>query len=141
MISVARHLRRGTGRVRVNMGPLVDMVFLLLIFFVVTTSFVREAGIDVQRSTASTAEIKERANVLIGVSDSGEIYWEGKRIDLRSVRPHIERALAEDPESGVVVVADRRSYTGAIVQVMNQCRLAGARNVSLAARQQATEEP
>ncbi len=134
MISVRRTLRRAGGRVQINMGPLVDMVFLLLIFFVVTTSFVKEAGIDVQRSTAATAEVKDRGNILIGVTSDGRVYWEGKRIDVRSVRAHVERALAEDPESGVVVVADRKSFTGAVVEVMDQCRLAGAVDVSLAAR-------
>ena len=134
MISVRRTLRRAGGRVQINMGPLVDMVFLLLIFFVVTTSFVKEAGIDVQRSTAATAEVKDRGNILIGVTSDGRVYWEGKRIDVRSVRAHVERALAEDPESGVVVVADRKSFTGTVVEVMDQCRLAGAVNVSLAAR-------
>ncbi len=135
MLDVSRSLRGGRGRgVDVNMAPLVDMVFLLLIFFAVTTSFVREAGIDVQRSTAATAEIKERGNILIGVTADGRIYWEGKAIDLRSVRAHVERALAEDPESGVVVVADRQSQTWIVVGVMDQCRLAGAANVSLAAR-------
>jgi biopolymer transport protein ExbD len=119
------------------MGPLIDMVFLLLIFFVATTSFVKETGIEVQRSTAATAEIREKSNILIGVTSRGEIYWEGKRIDIRSVRAHVERALAENPESGVIVVADRKSFTGSIVQVMDQCRLAGAMNVSLAARRQA----
>jgi biopolymer transport protein ExbD len=118
------------------MGPLVDMVFLLLIFFVVTTSFVKETGIDVQRSTAATAEVKQRGNILLGVNAEGDIYLEGKRIDVRSVRALIERALAEDPEAGVVVVADKDSNTGVVVQAMDQCRLAGARNVSLAAKRE-----
>jgi biopolymer transport protein ExbD len=134
MINVRNSLRGGTGNVDINMGPLVDMVFLLLIFFVVTTSFVKETGIDVQRSTASTAEVQERGNILLGVNTDGEIYLEGKRIDVRSVRAHIERALAEDPEAGVVIVADKNSNTGVVVQAMNQCRLAGAQNVSLAAK-------
>jgi biopolymer transport protein ExbD len=136
MINVRRTMRGGDRGVDINMGPLIDMVFLLLIFFVVTTSFVKEAGIDVQRSTAATAEVKERGNILIGVSAEGDVFMEGKRIDIRSVRALIERALAEDPESGVVVVADKRSQTGAIVKVMDQCRLAGASNVSLAAKQE-----
>lgn len=136
MINVRNSLRGGEKGVDINMGPLIDMVFLLLIFFVVTTSFVKEAGIDVQRSTAATAEVKERGNILIGVSSDGDVYMEGKRIDLRSVRPLIERALAEDPESGIVVVADRRSETGSVVKVMDQCRLAGAKNVSLAAKRE-----
>jgi biopolymer transport protein ExbD len=139
MINVRQTLRGGDTGVQINMGPLIDMVFLLLIFFVVTTSFVKEAGIDVQRSTAASAEIKERGNILIGVNPEGHIYLEGKRIDLRSVRAHVERALAEDPESGVVVVADRMSRTGEVVKVMDQCRLAGARDVSLAANREEGE--
>ncbi len=134
MINVRKTLRGGGDRVDINMGPLIDMVFLLLIFFVVTTSFVKEAGIDVQRSTAATAEIKEHGNVMLGLTPEGEVWFEGRRIDLRSVRAHVERALAEDPESGVVVVADKDSRTGDVVKVMDQCRLAGAANVSLAAR-------
>jgi len=133
MISVRGALRARGESVRLNMGPLIDMVFLLLIFFVATTSFVKEAGIDVQRSEAATATVRERSNIMIGVSESGEVFWQGKRIDLRSTRAFVERALAEDPGSGVIVVADRRSETGVIIQVMDQCRLAGAVNVSLAA--------
>ena len=139
MINVRQSLRGGASRVDINMGPLVDMVFLLLIFFVVTTSFVKETGIDVNRSTAATAEVKDRGNIMIGVNAEGEVYFEGKRIDVRSVRALVERALAEDPESGVVVVADKESQTGAVVQTMDQCRLAGATNVSLAARREAGE--
>ena len=71
MINVRNTLRGGSSEVNINMGPLVDMVFLLLIFFVVTTSFVKETGIDVQRSTAATAEVKERGNIMLGVSAEG----------------------------------------------------------------------
>jgi biopolymer transport protein ExbD len=73
---------------------------------------------------------------MIGVSDEGEIYMEGKQVDVRSVRGLVERALAEDPEAGVVVVADKDSETGDVVQVMDQCRLAGASSVSLAAKRE-----
>ena len=139
MINVRNTLRGGGSEVNINMGPLVDMVFLLLIFFVVTTSFVKETGIDVQRSTAATAERKERGNIMLGISADGQVYMEGKRIDVRSVRALIERALAEDPESGVVIVADKDSSTGTVVQAMDQCRLAGAMNVSLAAKQEYDE--
>jgi biopolymer transport protein ExbD len=140
MIGVRRTIR-GSGRgVEINMGPLIDMVFLLLIFFVVTTSFVKEAGIDVQKSTAATAEVKQKGNILIGVTSEGEVFMEGKRIDVRSVRGLVERALAEDPDSGVVVVADRASETGAVIKVMDQCRLAGAKDVSLAAERKAENQ-
>ncbi|MEJ2721212.1 MAG: biopolymer transporter ExbD [bacterium] len=136
MIAVRRTLRGGDKGVEINMGPLIDMVFLLLIFFVVTTSFVKETGIDVSRSTAATAEVKERGNIMIGVTADGDVYMEGKKVDVRSVRSLVERALAEDPESGVVVVADKKSETGDVVKVMDQCRLAGAKNVSLAAQRE-----
>ena len=133
MINVRATLRGGTERTEINMGPLVDMVFLLLIFFVVTTSFVKEAGVEVTRATAATAVIQDKANVMVAVTREGEVYYDGRRVDVRSVRGLVERALAEDPDSGIVVVADRASETGVVIQVMDQCRLAGAKNVSLAA--------
>ncbi len=136
MINVRRSLRGGGDRVDINMGPLIDMVFLLLIFFVVTTSFVKETGIDVTPSTAATATTRERATIMIGVTDEGDVFYEGRRIDVRSVRAHVERALAESAAAGVVIVADRHSETGVVVRVMDQCRLAGASDVSLAARRE-----
>jgi biopolymer transport protein ExbD len=136
MINVRRSIRGGGDKVDVNISPLIDMVFLLLIFFVVTTSFVKETGIDVHRSTAETAEVKAGGSIMIGVTGEGEVWMEGKKVDVRSVRGLVERALAEDPEAGVIVIADRESQTGDVVQVMDQCRLAGAVNVSLAARQE-----
>ena len=139
MINVRNTLRGGGSEVNINMGPLVDMVFLLLIFFVVTTSFVKETGIDVHRSTAATAEMNERGNIMLSISADGQVYMEGKRRDVRSVRAFIERALAEDPDSGVVIVADKDSNTGIVVQAMDQCRLGGAMNVSLAAKREAGE--
>ena len=139
MINVRSTLRGSGSEVAINMGPMIDMVFLLLIFFVVTTSFVKETGIEVQRATAATAEVNEHGTILLGISADGHIYFEGKRIDVRSVRALVERALAEDPEAGVVVVADKDSSTGVVVRAMDQCRLAGARNVSLAASREGIE--
>ncbi len=136
MINIRGTVRGGGDSVDVNMSPLIDMVFLLLIFFVVTTSFVKESGIEVSRSTASTAEVKEKATVMIGVTDTGDVYMEGKKVDYRSVRGLVERALAENPEAGVIVVADKGSQTGDVVQVMDQCRLANAKSVSLAAKRE-----
>ncbi len=117
----------------INMSPLIDLVFLLLIFFMVTTSFVRETGIDVQRPAASTATLTENGNILVAISKEGTLHFDGKKIDLRSLRSHITRALSENPKGAVVIVADKISYTGLVIQVMDQCRLAGAKRVSLAA--------
>ena len=133
MINVRRSFRRNSKTEGVNMAPLIDMVFILLIFFMVTTSFVKETGIDVQRPTASTAVLKEKGNILIGVNANGHVFLERKQIDVRSVRAHIERCLAENPEGAIVIVADKSSHTGVVIRVMDQCRLAGARNVSIAA--------
>lgn len=139
MINVRRSLRRSSKTEGINMAPLIDMVFILLIFFMVTMSFVKETGIDVQRPTASTAVLKEKGNILIGVNANGHVFLERKQIDVRSVRAHIERCLAENPEGAVVIVADKASHTGVVIQVIDQCRLAGARNVSMAASKSAGE--
>ncbi len=125
-----------TRRSEINMTPLIDMVFILLIFFIVTTSFVREAGVDVQRPSARTAETKEKANVILGLTSDGQIFVEGRHLDIRSVRAYMERFLAETPDGSVVIVADKDSLTGAAVQVLDQCRLAGVQNISLAARKE-----
>lgn len=134
MIDIRSKSLRGLGQEEeINMAPLIDMVFILLIFFIVTTSFVKETGIDVHRPTAATAELKDKGNILLGVAEDGRVFFEKKAIDLRSVRAHIERSLAENPEGAVVIVADEKSDTGVVVRVMDQCRLAGARRVSIAA--------
>lgn len=133
-LSKPRDRRRG-GR-DLNMTPLIDMVFILLIFFLVTTSFVREPGVDVDRPLAKTAEANEKTSLLIGVDRQGLIYIEGQIVDLRSVRIHVQHYLAATPEGGVVVVADKHAQTGVVVQILDECRATGVRNLSLAARKQ-----
>ena len=115
------------------MAPLIDMVFILLIFFLVTTSFVRETGIDINRPAASTAVSRQKQNILIGVTKDDRIFMDRREIDLRAIRANVERALAENPEGAVIIVADRDSRTGIAIRVMDACRMAGAENVSLAA--------
>lgn len=133
MINVGRTKRQYDSESMINMAPLVDLIFLLLIFFIVTTSFVRETGIEVDRPSASTAVAQQKGNILIGISEEGLVFFDNKEIDVRAVRAHVERALAETPETGVVIVADRASHTGVVIQVMDQCRLSGAKNVAIAA--------
>ena len=115
------------------MAPLIDMVFLLLIFFLVTTSFVKESGIDVNRPTAATAASKEKSNILIGISKNNAVFMEKREIDVRAVRANVARALLENPETGVVIVADKTSHTGVVISVLDGCKLAGAKEVSIAA--------
>ncbi|NJB68538.1 biopolymer transport protein ExbD [Desulfobaculum xiamenense] len=130
-----RYSRRRRGRgVELNMAPLIDMIFILLIFFLVTTNFVRESGVDVQRPTAATASVKDKAGMVIGVTEAGSVHIAGRPVDLRLVRAHVERFLAETPGGSVVIAADRDSRTGTVITVLDACRLAGAANVSVAAR-------
>ncbi|WDN88771.1 biopolymer transport protein ExbD [Desulfosarcina sp. BuS5] len=124
------------GRIKsaeLNMAPLIDMVFILLIFFLVTTSFVKETGVDINRPTAGSAVSKEKAGIMVAVTADGRVYIDKHEIDVRAVRANVERALAENPESQVLVIADKESLTGTVIMVMDGCRLAGAENVSLAA--------
>ena len=130
-ISAARRGKRATAEL--NIAPLIDMVFILLIFFLVNTSFVKETGIDVSRPTASTAVVQNKATILIAIDASNRLFMDHREIDPRAVRANVERALAENPEGAVVVVADKFSSTGVAIQVMDGCRMAGATNVSLAA--------
>jgi biopolymer transport protein ExbD len=134
MHNISAYRRRNRSLVEINMAPMIDMVFLLLIFFLVTTSFVKETGIEVSRPTAATATVKEKATILIGIDSNNRVYLDHREVDVRAVRANIERALAENPEGSVVVVADKASTTGTAIQVMDGCRMAGAQNVSLAAK-------
>lgn len=119
----------------IDMTPMLDIVFIMLIFFIVTTSFVKESGLDVNRPSAATAATKPRANILIGISETGDVWIQKRRIDVRSVRANVERLKAENPEGTVVIQADKKADTGVLVQVMDQARLAGVANVSIAATQ------
>lgn len=109
------------------------MVFILLIFFLVTTSFLKETGVDISRPTASSAISKAKTTILIGVTKDSTIHIDRRQVDIRAVRANVERALAENPEGSVVIVADKESLTGLVINVMDACKLAGARNISIAA--------
>ena len=117
----------------VDLTPMIDIVFIMLIFFIVTASFVKEAGIDVNRPGAVTAERKEKASILIAIAENGEIWIDKRSVDVRAVRANIERLRAENPQGAVVIQADKNSKNGLLVKVMDAARLAGVENVSLAA--------
>jgi biopolymer transport protein ExbD len=134
-VSGFRNARSRRSRAaELNMAPLLDMVFILLIFFIVTTSFVRESGVDVERPVARTAVSKEKTNLVIGVTEQGIVWIENRPVDIRSVRAHMERFLADTPDGSVVIAADRESRTGVLVEVFDACRQAGVRSISVAAR-------
>jgi len=120
----------GTG---INMTPLIDMVFIILIFFIVTSSFVKETGVEVKRPNAKSALRQEQGSILVGITEAGEVWVNGKRVDIRNLRSHVGRLHAENPEGSVVILADTASRTGLVVEAMDQARLAGVENVALGA--------
>ena len=120
----------------IDMTPMLDVVFIMLIFFIVTASFVKEAGIDVNRPEAATAVKKDRANILIAISDKGEIWINKRRIDVRAVQANIERLHAENPQGTVVIQADKKATTETLIKIMDASRAAGVYDVSIAAQEQ-----
>ena len=129
-----RRQRHNDEESEVNVTPMLDVVFIMLIFFIVTASFVKESGIDVTRPDAATAERKQRASILIAISKNNEVWIQKRRIDVRAVRANVERLLAENPQGSVVIQADEKSENGLFVKVMDQARLAGAQRIAIAAR-------
>ena len=117
----------------INMTPMLDVVFIMLIFFIVTASFVKESGIVVNRPEAATAVKKDRANILVAISPTNEIWIDKRRIDPERVQANIERLHAENPQGSVVIQADRKATTEVLVKVMDAARAAGVFDVSLAA--------
>ena len=127
------HLKSESGPAALNITPMIDMVFILLIFFAVNASFVKEAGVEIERPSARSAITQEQANIMIAVNVNGEVWIDRQRVDSRSVRGHVERLHAENPEGAVVILADDKSQTGLVIEVLDQVRLAGVENVAVAA--------
>jgi biopolymer transport protein ExbD len=117
----------------VDLTPLIDVVFIMLIFFIVTATFVKETGIDVNKPDAPTAVTKEKANILIAIDANDGIWIDRRKLDIRSVRPMIERLHAENPQGSVVILADEASTNKYLVEVMDAARAAGVYNIALAA--------
>ncbi len=128
-----RRRERDVDESEVNLTPMLDVVFIMLIFFIVTASFVKEAGIDVTRPPAATAERKERGNILVAITENDQIWIDRRQVDPRALRANIERLHAENPQGSVVIQADKNSKNGLLVMVMDAARLAGVHNVALAA--------
>jgi|TARA_B000000565_G_scaffold55992_1_gene37183 biopolymer transport protein ExbD len=115
---------------------MLDVVFILLIFFIVTANFIKEPGLEVNRPDSETAEPTENAAILIAVGNAGEIYMDGRRIDKRQVKANVVRLLAENPQGSVVIQADEKATADTIMAVMDGAREAGVYNISLASEPQ-----
>ena len=124
--------RAEADEAQIDLTPMLDVVFIMLIFFIVTASFIKEAGVEVNRPEASTADPKENVNILIAVTGNDEVWMDGRRIDIRAVRANVERLHAENPKGAVVVQADNSSTTETVVKVIDASREAGVYDVSLA---------
>ena len=117
----------------IDLAPMLDFVLNLLIFFIITTSFVREPGIFVNAAEALTAVGDQDANILIAVRANGEIWMDRRRVDLREVRPLIERLHLERPEDTVVVIADKLAPVGLLAEVMDEVKQGGIKDVAIGA--------
>ena len=117
---------------QIDLTPMLDVVFIMLIFFIVTASFIKEAGVEVNRPEASTSDPKENVNILVAITATNEIWMDNRRIDVRAVRANIERLHAENPKGAVVNQADNESNTETVAGVLDAAREAGVYDVSLA---------
>lgn len=132
----AERLSSAGSASEINVAPLIDMVFILLIFFLVTTSFVRETGVQVEKPRAVTAADLERQSILISLSAEGRIYMGGEEHGLLSVRAAVHEELARRPAKLVVIIADGRSRHASLIDLVDECKLAGAKTISLAAERE-----
>ena len=117
----------------INITPMLDIVFIMLIFFIVTASFTRETGVVVDKPLADQAAALQNGTILIAVRPSGDIWMENRQVEMNEVRQMVERATSENPEGSVVIVADKGARIGTVTQVMDRVRLAGVESVSISA--------
>lgn len=130
-----RRLNRKREEAEINITPMLDIVFIMLIFFIVTTSFVSEFGVDVNRPTnAPTQEQSQDEVIAVRIDENDRIFVQERLVDVRAIRANIESGLALQPDAAVVVIADRLADAGLLVRVVDQARVAGARKISLAAQ-------
>ena len=132
MFKSVRSKRALTTQGEIQMTPLIDMVFILLIFFVVTTSFVSETGLDIQRPQSSSSETLPHENIPVAIGADGRITVDGQRVGLLSIRSFLQKRLRMQPGLAVVLVADKAISVDRVVRVMDEVRAAGISEVALA---------
>lgn len=135
-MSARRHLP-AQEETELDMTPMLDIVFIMLIFFIVTTSFVKESGVTVNTPQAATTSKQEKANIFIALTASGEVWIDRRPVDPRSVRAIVARLHADNPEGSVIIQSDVDASTGKLVEIMDQVRLAGVEGIAIAADQAA----
>ena len=131
-MSVRRH-RPVTDETELDMPPMLDIVFIMMMFFIVTTSFVKESGVSVNSPAAQTASRQENANIFIAITAEGEVWIDRRPVDPRSVRAIVARLHADNPEGSVIIQSDEEASTRMLVDVMDQVRLAGVQGIAIGA--------
>ena len=127
-----RNFSRSDEDSDINLTPMLDVVFIMLIFFIVTATFIKQAGIEVTRPEALTAEQKPTVSVLIAIGENGDIWIDKQKVDPTAVRAHIERLHSENPKGGLVVQADRGAKSEKLMAVLAAARAAGLTEVAIA---------
>ena len=120
----------------INLTPMLDVVFIMLIFFIVTASFIKETGIEVSRPPASSIDLVDDPVILVAIAENNDIWIDGRIIDPRAVRANIERLHSIMPDGAVLIQADKKSHNNTLVQVMDSARAAGIYDVLIAAREE-----
>lgn len=128
-----RYSNDSSDEAAIDMTPMLDIVFIMLIFFIVTTSFVKEAGLEVNRPTASSAQTVKKGNIMVAIGAAGDVWVDKRRIEVDAVCANIERLRAESPDGAVVIQADTEANAGVVVKVMDQIKMAGVESISIAA--------
>ncbi len=128
--------KRHKKEVEIAIVNLVDVIFILLIFFIMTTTFSKETGLDITKPAAGSAAQLEKENIMVGVSKQGTIHLDERQVDLPMLQAILRREMAEDAERAVVIVSDRDANMGVVVDVMDECNQAGVKKVSVAANQE-----
>ena len=118
----------------VDITPMLDVVFIMLIFFIVTATFIKESGVEVNKPAAATATVQDKANILVAIDKHNQVWINQRVVDLRAVRPNIERLHAENPKGTVVIQADKESINDILVQVMDASRQAGVFDIAISAK-------
>jgi len=118
----------------IDMTPMLDVVFIMLIFFIVTTVFVKQAGMDVNKPEGETATRMKNANIFIAITEDGSIWMDRREISIESVTGNLEKLLSEQPSDAVFIQADQKAKHGVVIEVMDKVKAAGIDQVAVAVR-------
>ena len=131
-------MRRGIRKEQekvADLTPMLDVVFIMLIFFIVTATFIKEAGVEINRPDTKTAEPKKTVSLLVGVGEDSTIWMDKKKVDIRNVRPTMERLHAENPKGGLVIQADSKSKVEKVLAIMEAARSIGITQIAIASEE------